>query len=356
MINLDKYLDLKNEKLLFSKHTIDFYRPEVLKKIYGRENIALKIFKRGWFDKISIDYKEFIPEEWNFKEVDEVAQCSNLASYYGVCPRVYDIVSVGDDFGLVVEYINIPKGFKFSDRTFTDYRLVLDNLGIKYYQQEILDSDQFIATKLVDTNSFLFTDFNSYKKKLYERIKNIQERGEQSYQSFDGIQGKRETWYRIKMLRMDKNDFNGKIVLDLGCSLGAFCHEAIRRGAKRVIGVDSQSVIEVARELAGIHSYYNIDFVSADLSNDSAYEIIKEKTGIKDFDIIFWLSMEQHVGKHSWIFEHCKELIYCEEATGRKDIVLPDKFRTVELGELDKTFTNPEEDKNRRILKGYVRR
>jgi 2-polyprenyl-3-methyl-5-hydroxy-6-metoxy-1,4-benzoquinol methylase len=45
-------------------------------------------------------------------------------------------------------------------------------------------------------------------------------------------------------------DLNGKTVLDLGCGTGRFLDESLRRGARRVLGVDlSPAMIQMARGL-----------------------------------------------------------------------------------------------------------
>jgi 2-polyprenyl-3-methyl-5-hydroxy-6-metoxy-1,4-benzoquinol methylase len=47
------------------------------------------------------------------------------------------------------------------------------------------------------------------------------------------------------------DSIKGKSVLDIGCCLGYFCHEAIRRGASRVVGIDvDENRIRQARQIA----------------------------------------------------------------------------------------------------------
>ena len=47
-------------------------------------------------------------------------------------------------------------------------------------------------------------------------------------------------------------DLRGKTVLDVGCRVGYFCFEAVRRGAARVVGLDHNAgALTNARELAG---------------------------------------------------------------------------------------------------------
>ena len=49
------------------------------------------------------------------------------------------------------------------------------------------------------------------------------------------------------------DDMTGKTVLDLGCKFGFFCFEALKRGAKRAVGVDVDPYsLERARRRGGL--------------------------------------------------------------------------------------------------------
>lgn len=76
------------------------------------------------------------------------------------------------------------------------------------------------------------------------------------YQDFDGT-GASKSHEKLKALKLYditagkdmQTPLKGKSVLDIGCNEGFFCIEAIRQGAKRVVGIDlSTHFLELAKE------------------------------------------------------------------------------------------------------------
>lgn len=66
-------------------------------------------------------------------------------------------------------------------------------------------------------------------------------------------------------------DFAGKTVLDLGCNLGFYSFMAARRGAVRVLGLDSDpDAIAGGRMLAELHGFDNVSFEVRDFLRESA--------------------------------------------------------------------------------------
>ena len=67
------------------------------------------------------------------------------------------------------------------------------------------------------------------------------------YQDIYGKKGFRSIKYRVQYF--DKDDFNDKRVLDIGCNLGQMCKFAVENDANFVLGIDyDTSVIEKARK------------------------------------------------------------------------------------------------------------
>jgi SAM-dependent methyltransferase len=105
-----------------------------------------------------------------------------------------------------------------------------------------------------------------------------------SYQDFDGS-GASRSHEKLKALHLESltvgkpgagAPLQGKSVLDIGCNEGFFCAEALRQGATRVLGVDSnREFVRRARERVG----------GAEFRHASWWEIPDEK-----FDVIFFLS------------------------------------------------------------------
>jgi 2-polyprenyl-3-methyl-5-hydroxy-6-metoxy-1,4-benzoquinol methylase len=81
-------------------------------------------------------------------------------------------------------------------------------------------------------------------------------------------------------------DLTGKTVLDVGCFLGSFCHEAHRRGAKRVVGVDvDEDRLRQARTIAEIKGL-PIEFKLLDINEQDPGE---------QFDVVILLNVLHHV-------------------------------------------------------------
>lgn len=103
------------------------------------------------------------------------------------------------------------------------------------------------------------------------------------YQTFD-TKGGSDSHGKLKSLRLsdlvggkeDISPLKGKSVLDIGCNEGFFCLEAVKQGAKRVLGLDySQHFIDLAK----------VRCPQAEFRKATWWEIPDEK-----FDVIFFLS------------------------------------------------------------------
>ena len=104
------------------------------------------------------------------------------------------------------------------------------------------------------------------------------------YQSFDDAVGSSKSAAKLAALRLStlpnghstSTPLRGLSVLDLGCNEGFFCGEALKQGAKRVVGIDAnREYVERARKR----------FSDAEFKQGSWWEIPNEK-----FDVIFFLS------------------------------------------------------------------
>lgn len=82
-------------------------------------------------------------------------------------------------------------------------------------------------------------------------------------------------------------DLRGKTVLDIGCNAGFYSLEMKRRGAKRVLGIDSSDhYLEQARFAAEVTG------LDIELANLSVYEV--ERLGEK-FDLVLFLGVLYHL-------------------------------------------------------------
>ena len=115
-------------------------------------------------------------------------------------------------------------------------------------------------------------------------IRNLPAQRKSQYQSFDDAPGASRSAEKLDALRLsllpnsrDKSEpLKGLSVLDIGCNEGFFCGEALRQGARRVLGIEASDTF-VARARAR--------FPAAEFRHGSWWKIPEEK-----FDVILFLS------------------------------------------------------------------
>ena len=90
-------------------------------------------------------------------------------------------------------------------------------------------------------------------------------------------------------------DLSGKSVLDVGCRIGYFCFEAVRRGAARVVGLDHNAgALASARELA------------TRLGMDVEFRLVDANRGLPNerFDYVLALNILHHLRDPIGALEH----------------------------------------------------
>lgn len=285
-----------------------------LKEIYGRDNLCLKVFR-----------KEPIEGIYYWGDVNRVtttiidaSMIQNVFAFEGLAPRVYDLILLKDEERIymtqVTEFLEGEKTIitpqmqkaivKFSEEKFIIYRSI------------DMNKNNSVGGKYIDFQTFFFNNKEKYEKRLINLINTYAAYGskEESYQAVEelNVPGQRNMEHRLEIMGIDDIDFKGKTVLDLGCTAGIFCHDALKRGAKRVVGIDLwNELLEGQRELANYLGHWNIDFYRLDLRNEPCKNI-KEITGMNSFDIIYFLSMVQHTGFPEYIGELCNEAFLFE--------------------------------------------
>jgi SAM-dependent methyltransferase len=102
----------------------------------------------------------------------------------------------------------------------------------------------------------------------------------------------------------------GKTVLDIGSYLGAFCIEALKRGASRAVGLElNRDRIRLAREIA---KYLNLspEYIRAD---------VEDHPLVEPFDIVLCLNVLHHmrdaVGTLRYLALHTRERLVIEAAS-----------------------------------------
>jgi len=102
------------------------------------------------------------------------------------------------------------------------------------------------------------------------------------YQKIPGVNGQKDPSLKLNAIGLPV-DMTGMSFLDVGCAEGFFCMEAIRRGAREVMGVDINSeMIKIAKRISEKEEF-KPNFIIKDL-----FDIENQ------FDIVLFLAVLHH--------------------------------------------------------------
>jgi len=304
-------------------HKLDIAEPLLLghgddygKNCFVAYNPALTRVLQQWTqrDKPDLCLKVFAPLaveqdpetfQWSGTTLVEATKAQNLFAYHGLAPRVYALVLLnGERLAQVTRYASGAGDPDIAKAKQIARKYKIASKGHPDMASYIAREPKWVGSSLVDFGEFYFADPSWYEAQLqqhvirYHKKPHLDEVGYQDCEEL-GVAGRRKMAYRKRIMKLDEVDFRGHTVLDIGCNNGAFCREAARRGAARVVGVDHKFA-EGNRELANWLGYWNVDFLQAKLPGD--WKRIRAKSGLKKFDIVLCLSVAGHVGGYaSWI-------------------------------------------------------
>lgn len=276
-----------------------------LARLYPKDDITVKIFR-------------------NRAKVKHSAKIQRIFSWYGLAPKVYRqvfIESNGQDYvAQVIQFISGDYCFDILEmRNIVGLMNQLEKDNSIYHNDDLYPSN-VINGMWVDYGNFDFNNIQEYIAKVAVRYNNFTKWGNgvnSAYQKFTELgvfSGRDDT--RIEMFELDKYNFEGKTVLDIGCSGGRFANYCDRRGA-RAVGVDLPEVIQGAREAANITGYHT-EFYPYDFSKEHFVDTIRRVTGIQKFDFVFFLSMDQHIGfKEDYFRELVGDTLFFESNGGK---------------------------------------
>ena len=129
------------------------------------------------------------------------------------------------------------------------------------------------------------------KQRLKEKGQFPYGKRDRAYQSIDGNSGTRDMEHRYEVIQFPKS-FDGETVIDFGCSAGAICLDAKKRGAKRAVGLDyKEETIQVAKSLAK-EMELDVEFYTFNI--DDGLGGLKSLIGKDKFDHVFALSIWAH--------------------------------------------------------------
>ncbi|HUV67125.1 MAG TPA: class I SAM-dependent methyltransferase [Sedimentisphaerales bacterium] len=281
---------------------------------YARPNLCLKIFRKMTEDEL-LEPEQF---KWAGNRLIEATKIQNLFALAGLAPRVYGLVLLnGERLAQVTDYVTgegtpDKKGAARMAGTWdiTAYELEKSEQDIAHY---LARDSKWVGDKLVDFGRLRFANPRLYRVwvkrhvELYHKKPREERIGYQPCPEL-GVGGKRDVKARAKQMKMSEVDFVGATVLDIGCNQGAFMRLADDMGAARVIGIDHKHR-EGNYLLANWLGYWNLDFYQLELP--SQWKQIREKSGIRTFDIAFCLSIVGHAGGYaSWIPRLCGGLMW----------------------------------------------
>jgi len=303
-----------------------------LKTLYGRDGLCLKVFQELG-EGAPPDPEQFF---WVRVPLSETTRVQNLYALYGLAPRVYDIVLINKRrLAQVTDYV-LPRG----EPDIAQFFKIADHFHIRTVTNWDIGERNWRGRQFVDFSGLYFGDKETYITEMKDRAQAMiygsrkGETGKKAYQAVPelGILGDRVMSTRIAAMGWGSEEFRGCTVLDLGCNLGGMVRAAYQRSALRSVGVDHKYIAGAATEVCNWLGYWNVDVLGLDLPRD-AYRI-EEMTGIGQFDVVFALSIFNHMGGYaSWIPDLCKKELYLEghggDLPGRYEKELRQDFGSV---------------------------
>jgi len=239
----------------------------------------------------------------------EATKIQNICWLHGLAPRVYGIAKVkfGNNKYWAQEVEAVEGKFAADyDEAYQVYKKVKElgkEYGFKNEKDDVSTMD-VIGGKLVDFNTFHFTDDHLEKiKKIYIEKARYGKIYYHNISEWGLVNSPRKNKKRVKWMALDEIDFRNKSVLDLGCAGGFFCRYAKDRGAKYVCGIDEKDPIFAAILASNELGYWDIDFYSEDLN----------KYRPERADIVFFLSMNYHIGIPHWLADVTDEVCIFED-------------------------------------------
>ena len=260
----------------------------------------------------------------------DATKIQNYAWLEGLAPRVFEIVGIIDGKARYFAQIIEDAGDDFAktrDDYFPVYKKVKDLGKVYGFKNEKNDSSarDVIGGKLIDFNTFHFSA--DHDQKIQDLYRELGTYGKKVYHPEFDLSGPRQNDNRVGWMKLDSIDFEGKSVSDFGCAGGFFCRYSKDRGASDIVGYDhpghgSKDPVKGAYIASIENNYMDIDFENLDLPDKPD----------RSADIVFYLSMNFHIGVVEWLPDVTKEVCIFEDNSKNRDAlpILEKLFRRVE--------------------------
>lgn len=338
---------------------IDSINGEILKKY--PYTIALKIIKSQELSKDGMpfycgsevsDTSSFIVKI-AVGSILEKSIISNLLHEYKVTPRVYDIIRIvsGDSclYAMVVqpvkgEYVYGEAGVTFLEKFYSicekEDVSIIGGTNCGDFKPETFGNNIIkdeTSTYYIDVQNFHLNNSSKRIEKLVNTINEVTHFGgtnpfrnsRYAYQSIPalGLTGKRDSFYRLHKINsfLERNNVNleDKNILDVGCNLGLFIWYSLCKGAKWCVGADMPNTARVTRRFLNESGFMRFDIIGGDLKQNT----IIDKMPDTKFDIVFYMSIELHIGFPDWINKIKFRYFIYEGHEGENLKIIKDKIR-----------------------------
>lgn len=254
-------------------------------------------WKKESIEKLGLSYKRGRAYKIIIKQLKDFNSLiiSNIFfSQYGLAPRIYRVGKFRGWKFIEMDYVpKKPADFEVTRKMIEAIAGEVDFISV--YEHDLVHKNNYRGNKYLDYHGFE-VDLPKFEDWLLTKITNDTHWGHRNdndenypYQTFRDFVGKRKSISRIRRLGLDKIDFKGKSVLDIGCNMGYFLYYAKNKGATRLVGLDKKEVIR----LADLYQFYKtnggIEFYGEELTPKTL-----DKYG--KFDVVLYLAMVHSLG------------------------------------------------------------
>lgn len=275
------------------------------------------------------DYKDVIEGTEDVESSDggisvqDMSIIQNICWLYGLAPRIYGVhrvrffnkIYICQDIE-VLDYRKKASSQAEAEEVYDKVKRLGWEMGLWDVNRRDVSVVDVLEGKLVDFGSFKLEP--DWQEKLKAIVAVKARYGKTYYQSmplWNLMDAPRDSEKRVEEMQLDSVSFKNKSVLDLGCANGFFCRYASRMGASSILGIDHKSnqnddPIIADYLLAFGKRFHNIEFNDIDLS------MVNLNT---PHDIVFYLSMNFHIGIPKWLPDVTGELCIFEDNSKQRD-------------------------------------